>query len=143
MAQEVLKQDPFLCVGRHYVAGHEGRFRHADTGAGLDVTRRHRLAHPTTHMATDRGGMRTHPKMTLMRLSGSDRRKDACAGAFALFGLDEPRFEAVTIQTEYFDHLMMRHLNRPAMHWKENIIEFEQKSSGIRVILAMEGVRQY
>jgi len=66
-----------------------------------------------------------HPKMTLMRLSGSDRTKDGCAEAFAFFGLDEPRFEAVTIQTEYFEHLMMRRLNRPAVQWNENIIEFE------------------
>ena len=66
-----------------------------------------------------------HPKMTLMRLCGSDRTEDSCAGAFAFFSLDEPRFEAVTIQTEYFDRLMMRHLNKPAMHGDENIIEFE------------------
>jgi transposase len=40
------------------VADHQGRLGHAHAGAAVDVARRHRLAHATTHLATECRGVR-------------------------------------------------------------------------------------
>jgi hypothetical protein len=74
----------------------------------------------------------SHPKMTVMRLSGERRTRDAVSQAFEYFEMPEPQLQAVTIRNELFDRSLAWQLVEDESRQSDNIIEFK-KSNGSRV----------
>jgi hypothetical protein len=66
-----------------------------------------------------------HPKTTVMRLSGERRTTDACSQAFGRFAMLEPRFQAVTLRTSYFDRAISWQLAENISKCDGNVVEFK------------------
>jgi TIR domain len=65
-----------------------------------------------------------HPKLTVMSLSSDRRTKNVWSRAFRKFSIPQPRFQAVTIQTDYFETLISWQTERISKR-HTNIIEFK------------------